>query len=173
MSVTTPGLSVEIAGLRLKNPCHDRLGTFGWGTEYGDLVDLPRLGAVVVKATTLAPRAGNDPPRVIETSAGMLNAIGLQNPGVDAVIAEKLPALADCGAPVIVNIAGETLGDYVEVARRLGESPVSAPWRSTPLSEHRAWRHAVRPAARGPGGAGRRRARDHAPPPSSRSCRRT
>lgn len=124
MSAIAPDLSVEVAGLRLKNPVLTASGTFGWGTEYADLVDLSGLGAVVVKATTLLPRAGNAPPRLVETPAGMLNAIGLQNPGVDVVVREKLPPLADCGAPVIVNIAGETVDDYVAAAERLSESPV-------------------------------------------------
>lgn len=124
MNDPVPDLSVAIAGVKLKNPVMTASGTFGWGTEYADLVDLSSLGAVVVKATTLNPRAGNPPPRVVETPAGMLNAIGLQNPGVDVVLREKLPPLADCGAPVIVNIAGETLNDYVAVAACLSESPV-------------------------------------------------
>ena len=124
MSSAQPDLSVTIAGLKLQNPVLTASGTFGWGVEYADLVDLSRLGAVVVKATTLHPRAGNPPPRVTETPAGMLNAIGLQNPGVGVVLREKLPALAEIGVPVIVNIAGETLEEYAEVAARLGESPV-------------------------------------------------
>lgn len=124
MSAIAPDLSVQVAGMRLKNPVMTASGTFGWGTEYADLVDLSGLGAVVVKATTLLPRAGNAPPRIVETPAGMLNAIGLQNPGVDVVVREKLPPLADCGAPVIVNIAGETVDDYVAAAERLSESPV-------------------------------------------------
>jgi dihydroorotate dehydrogenase (NAD+) catalytic subunit len=119
-----PDLSVTIAGLKLQNPVLTASGTFGWGAEYADLVDLSRLGAVVVKATTLHPRAGNPPPRVTETPAGMLNAIGLQNPGVEVVLREKLPALAEIGVPVIVNIAGETLEEYAQVAGRLSESPV-------------------------------------------------
>ena len=117
-------LSLNIGSLHLRNPILTASGTFGWGHEYAKLADLTRLGAVVVKATTLRPRPGNKPPRVTETPAGMLNAIGLQNPGVDVVLREKLPPLADCGAPVIVNIAGETLADYAEVARRLSDSPV-------------------------------------------------
>lgn len=119
-------LSVNLAGLALKNPVMTASGTFGWGTEYESVLDLSRLGAIVVKATTLQPRAGNVPPRVTETPAGMLNAIGLQNPGVAAVIAEKLPPLQQCGAPVIVNIAGDSVEDYAEVARRLTASGLCA-----------------------------------------------
>lgn len=101
-------------------------GTFGWGTEYEDYFDPRSLGAIVVKATTLHPRAGNKPPRVIETAAGMLNAIGLQNPGVEAVIAEKLPPLQHLHTPIIVNIAGDSLRDYVTVAERLTASGLCA-----------------------------------------------
>lgn len=112
-------LSVEVAGLRLKNPVLPASGTFGYGHEPGALFDVSRLGAVVVKGTTLRPRAGNPPPRIVETTAGMLNSIGLENPGVDAVVAEHLPLLAGLGVPVIVNVAGDTVDEYVEVARRL------------------------------------------------------
>lgn len=106
----------------MKNPVMTASGTFGWGTEYEPYLDLSELGVIVVKATTLHPRAGNPPPRVTETPAGMLNAIGLQNPGVDAVIAEKLPPLQRYETPIIVNIAGDSVDDYVEVARRLTQS---------------------------------------------------
>ena len=115
-------LSLKIAGLTLKNPILTASGTFGWGHEYAKLADLTRLGAIVVKATTLRPRPGNKPPRVTETPAGMLNAIGLQNPGVDVVIKEKLPPLKRYETPIIVNIAGDTLDDYAQVAARLTES---------------------------------------------------
>ncbi|MBU0607754.1 MAG: dihydroorotate dehydrogenase [Armatimonadetes bacterium] len=115
-------LSLNLAGLALKNPVMTASGTFGWGVEYEDFLDLSGLGAIVVKATTLHPRPGNPPPRVTETPAGMLNAIGLQNPGVEAVIAEKLPPLQRLGTPVIVNIAGDSLADYAAVAGRLTES---------------------------------------------------
>jgi dihydroorotate dehydrogenase (NAD+) catalytic subunit len=115
-------LSVNLAGLSLQNPVLTASGTFGWGTEYEDLLDLSGLGAIVVKATTLHLRPGNPPPRVTETPAGMLNAIGLQNPGVAAVIAEKLPPLQHYETPIIVNIAGDSVADYAEVARRLTES---------------------------------------------------
>jgi len=118
----TPDLSVEIAGLKLKNPVMTASGTFGFGEEYAELVDVSRLGAVVTKSVTLQPWQGNPPPRVYETPSGMLNAIGLQNPGLEAVIVEKLPALGEFGVPVIVSIAGEAVAEYVELVARLSES---------------------------------------------------
>ena len=117
-------LSVELApGLRLNNPILVASGTFGYGIEYGDVVDVERLGAICCKGTTLKPRIGNVTPRVTETPAGMLNSIGLQNPGVDAVIERYAPTWADWNVPVIVNVAGESIDDYVEVARRLDGVP--------------------------------------------------
>ncbi|MFM2106649.1 MAG: hypothetical protein RL338_1681 [Chloroflexota bacterium] len=116
--------SVDLGrGLRLANPILVASGTFGYGVEYGDVVDVDRLGAICCKGTTLKSRIGNPTPRVTETPAGMLNSIGLQNPGVDAVI-EKYAALwAGWRVPVIVNVAGESVADYVEVARRLDGVP--------------------------------------------------
>lgn len=119
-----PDLTVQLPGLTLANPVLTASGTFGWGSEYETLTDLSQLGAIVVKATTLHPRAGNPAPRITETPAGMLNAIGLQNPGVEVVLAEKLPPLQRFGVPVIVNIAGDSLEDYAQVAARLSTSPV-------------------------------------------------
>ncbi len=119
-------LSVELApqrGLRLANPIMVASGTFGYGVEYGEVVDVQRLGAICCKGTTLRPRAGNPPPRVIETPGGMLNSIGLQNPGVDAVIERYGPIWQGWQVPVIVNVAGESIEDYVEVARRLDGVP--------------------------------------------------
>jgi len=117
-------LGVELApGLRLANPILVASGTFGYGIEYGDVVDVERLGAICCKGTTLKPRVGNIPPRVTETPAGMLNSIGLQNPGVDAVIERYAPTWAGWRVPVIVNVAGESIDDYVEVARRLDGVP--------------------------------------------------
>jgi dihydroorotate dehydrogenase (NAD+) catalytic subunit len=115
-------LSVDFCGLRLKNPVMVASGTFGYGTEYADLVDVSALGALVTKAVTLEPREGNPPPRICETPAGMLNAIGLQNPGVEVFLAEKLPRLREFGVPIIVNVAGREVADYVAVCRRLGEA---------------------------------------------------
>ncbi|MEN6544416.1 MAG: dihydroorotate dehydrogenase [Armatimonadia bacterium] len=120
--MTAPDLSVKIGDLTLKNPVMTASGTFGWGVEYAMLADVSALGALVVKATTIRPRDGNKPPRVVETPAGMLNAIGLQNPGVEEVIKQKLPHLDKFNIPVIVNIAGDSVDDYVAVARRLSET---------------------------------------------------
>jgi len=121
---TPVDLSVELApGLRLANPILVASGTFGYGIEYGDVVDVERLGAICCKGTTLKPRIGNITPRVTETPAGMLNSIGLQNPGVDAVIERYASTWAGWRVPVIVNVAGESIDDYVEVARRLDGVP--------------------------------------------------
>lgn len=98
-------------------------GTFGYGIEYGDVVDVNKIGAICSKGTTLRARIGNPPPRVTETPAGMLNSIGLQNPGVDAVLEKYADRWASWTVPVIVNVAGESVDDYVEVARRLGGHP--------------------------------------------------
>jgi dihydroorotate dehydrogenase (NAD+) catalytic subunit len=120
-------LSVDLApehgGLLLANPILVASGTFGYGVEYGEVVDVQRLGAICCKGTTLRPRAGNPPPRVTETPGGMLNSIGLQNPGVDAVIEKYGPIWHGWKVPVIVNVAGESIDDYVEVARRLDGVP--------------------------------------------------
>ena len=119
-------LSVDLAperGLPLANPILVASGTFGYGVEYGEVVDVQRIGAICCKGTTLKPRAGNPPPRVTETPGGMLNSIGLQNPGVDAVIEKYGPIWRGWKVPVIVNVAGESIEDYVEVARRLDGVP--------------------------------------------------
>ncbi len=117
-------LSVDLGrGLILPNPILVASGTFGYGVEYGDVVDVDRLGAICCKGTTLRPRIGNPTPRVTETPGGMLNSIGLQNPGVDAVIEKYARAWAGWKVPVIVNVAGESVSDYVEVTRRLEGVP--------------------------------------------------
>ncbi len=116
MSGNRPDLSVSIGDLRLKNPVMTASGTFGYGVEYAELFDISKLGAVVIKAATVRPRVGNAPPRVVETAAGMLNAIGLENPGAEAIIAEKLPELAEYGVPIIANLAGESVDEYVRLA---------------------------------------------------------
>jgi dihydroorotate dehydrogenase (NAD+) catalytic subunit len=115
--------SVNLGGIKMKNPVTTASGTFGFGLEYQPYVDLQRLGAIIVKGTTPQPRAGNPPPRIVETPSGMLNAIGLQNPGVERVAEEIMPRLAELGVPVIVNIAGDTVEDYALVARRLDGVP--------------------------------------------------
>jgi len=125
-------LSVELAprhrfGLRLSNPVMTASGTCGYGTQSGQLFDLERLGAIVCKGTTLLPRDGNPQPRIAETAGGVLNSIGLQNIGVDALIKEVAPIWTSRRVPVIVNIAGETVSDYAELAGRLdGVAGVSA-----------------------------------------------
>ncbi|HEY3316432.1 MAG TPA: dihydroorotate dehydrogenase [Bacillota bacterium] len=120
-------LGLTIAGVALKNPVMTASGTFGYGREYGCFFPLNRLGAVVTKGITLEPRAGNPGPRVVETPAGMLNSIGLQNPGVDGFIADELPSMREAGVPVIVNVSGHSPAEYGEVAARLdGLEGVSA-----------------------------------------------
>jgi dihydroorotate dehydrogenase (NAD+) catalytic subunit len=115
-------LSVQIGALTLGNPLIAASGCFGYGTEYADIVDLRELGGVAVKGLFLAPREGHAPPRIVETPAGMLNAIGLQGIGVHRFVAEKLPELRERGATVLVNICGTTLDEYVDVARVLSEA---------------------------------------------------
>src|SRR6187431_2049215 len=115
-------LSVRIGSLTLKNPLIAASGCFGYGVEYSDLVDLSSLGGVAVKGLFLAEREGHPPPRIVETPAGMLNAIGLQGIGVHRFIDEKLPELRARRATVIVNICGTTLDEYVEVARILSDA---------------------------------------------------
>ncbi len=112
-------LSVDIAGLHLDNPLMTASGTCGYANEYGDFVDLTQLGAFVTKSITVAPRIGNEYQRVIETRAGMLNAIGLANVGLEAFLEEKVPQLEQLGLPVFVNVAGTTIDDYVKVAEAL------------------------------------------------------
>lgn len=114
-------LNVKLHNLSLKNPVLTASGTFGYGLEFADLIDLERLGGFIVKGTTLNPREGNDYPRMAETPSGMLNAVGLQNGGVDAFIAKKYPLLKGLDTNVIVNVSGACADDYVEVARRLAE----------------------------------------------------
>jgi len=121
-------LAVQLApthprGLLLKNPVMNASGTFGYGTEYSEVVDVQKLGAVVCKATTLEPREGSPQPRLKETPAGLLNSIGLQNIGVEAVIKEKAPLWASWQVPVIVNIAGEHADEYAKLASRLDGVP--------------------------------------------------
>lgn len=114
-----PNLAIELAGISLKNPVMVASGTFGYGEEYAQLVDLNRLGAIVAKTITLKPRLGNGPPRMVETASGVLNSIGLQNIGIDAFINEKLPFFREYDVPLIVSIAGETTDEYVQLAKTL------------------------------------------------------
>jgi dihydroorotate dehydrogenase (NAD+) catalytic subunit len=112
-------LAVRLGPLALQNPITTASGTFGYGLEFTDFVDLSTLGALCTKGLSLKPHAGNPPPRICETPAGMLNAIGLQNVGVDAFLSEKLPRLTELGATVIANVWGDTEEDYVTVVRAL------------------------------------------------------
>ncbi|WP_100373265.1 dihydroorotate dehydrogenase [Bacillus sp. FJAT-45037] len=116
-------LQIELPGLSLKNPIMPASGCFGFGKEYGEFYDLDLLGAIMIKATTVNARFGNPTPRVAETTAGMLNAIGLQNPGLEKVLEEELPRLGEKSVPIIANVAGSHLEDYVHVARELSSSP--------------------------------------------------
>lgn len=116
-------MRVKVAGLELKNPVMTASGTFGYGEEYADYVDLNRLGGIVVKGLSLKPRLGNPPPRIMETSGGMLNAVGLQNVGVDVFIEEKLPFLWKYNVAVIANIYGESTLEYAQVAKKLSQAP--------------------------------------------------
>lgn len=117
-------LEIKLPGLNLKNPIIPASGTFGFGQEIGELYDLSILGGIAIKATTKEMRLGNKTPRVCEVDGGMLNAIGLANPGVSEVIAHKLPYLQKYDTEVIANIAGNTIEDYVYVAKKMSEDPV-------------------------------------------------
>jgi len=112
-----PNLSINLAGIPMKNPVMTASGTFGYGPEYADFVDLNRLGAVVVKGITLEPRPGHPPPRTVETPAGLLNAIGLENPGAEAFLAEKLPYLRQFDVPVLVNLNARSVEEFATLAR--------------------------------------------------------
>ncbi len=116
--------SVNIAGIELKNPVMTASGTFGSGMEYSEFVDLNCLGAVVTKGVANVPWPGNPTPRVAEVYGGMLNAIGLQNPGIDVFLERDLPFLAQYDTKVIVNVCGKTVEDYLEVVERLSDAPV-------------------------------------------------
>jgi len=121
--VTTPDLHLDIGGARLKNPVMTASGTFGYGREFADFFDPARLGAVVVKGLTLKPRAGNPPPRIVETPSGMLNAIGMENVGLEVFRRDKLPWLVERGVTVAVNILGETIEEYAALAEGLSAEP--------------------------------------------------
>ena len=112
---------VTIAGVEFKNPVMTASGTFGSGMEYGEFVDLNRLGAVVTKGVASYPWPGNPTPRVAECYGGMLNAIGLQNPGIDVFLERDLPFLKQFDTRVIVNVCGKTVEDYLEVVEKLGD----------------------------------------------------
>ncbi len=115
---------VTLAGVELKNPVMTASGTFGSGAEYSEFVDLNRLGAVVTKGVANVPWPGNPTPRIAEVHGGMLNAIGLQNPGIDVFVKRDIPFLKQYDTKVIVNVCGKTTEDYIEVVERLGDEPV-------------------------------------------------
>ena len=117
-------MKVNLAGVELKNPVMTASGTFGSGAEYGEMVDLNGLGAVVTKGVANVPWPGNPTPRIAETYGGMINAIGLQNPGIDVFIKRDIPFLKQYDTKIIVNVCGRTTEDYVEVVERLGDDPV-------------------------------------------------
>jgi len=117
----TVNLAVDIGGLHLQNPVMTASGTFGYADEYAQLMDVNRLGAIIVKGLSLAPARGNPPVRIVETACGMLNAIGLENIGLDAFVHEKLPFLRRLTTPVIVNIYGKTVAEYGELAARIND----------------------------------------------------
>lgn len=112
-------LNVHIGGLELKNPVMTASGTFGYGTEFSDFIDLSRLGGILVKGTTLHPREGNPYPRMAETPSGMLNAVGLQNKGVDYFISHIYPEIQDIDTNILVNVSGSTIEDYVATAEKI------------------------------------------------------
>ena len=115
---------VSLAGVELKNPVMTASGTFGSGAEYGEMVDLNKLGAVVTKGVANVPWPGNPTPRIAETYGGMINAIGLQNPGIDVFVKRDIPFLKQYDTKIIVNVCGKTTEDYIEVVERLGDEPV-------------------------------------------------
>ncbi|MBQ0059953.1 MAG: dihydroorotate dehydrogenase, partial [Lachnospiraceae bacterium] len=123
--MSKPSLEVEIAGVKLKNPVTTCSGTFGSGMEYSEFVDLSRLGAVTTKGVAAVPWPGNPVPRICETASGMLNAIGLQNPGIDVFIERDLAFLKQYDVPVIVNVCGHTEEEYLAVVDRLADTDIA------------------------------------------------
>lgn len=122
----TPNLSVDLCGVTLKNPVMTASGTFGAGEEFSQFLDLNRLGAVVTKGVASVPWPGNPTPRICETPSGMLNAIGLQNPGIDVFMERDIPFLKQYDTRIIVNVCGKTVEDYLEVVEKLGDEPAVA-----------------------------------------------
>jgi dihydroorotate dehydrogenase (NAD+) catalytic subunit len=122
-SAKKPDMSVNLAGMQLRNPVMTASGTFGYGEEFAEYVDMESIGAFITKGLSLKARAGNPTPRIVETPGGMLNAIGLQNVGIDAFIAKKVPYFRSVNTPAIANFFGNTVDEYAEMARRLNEIP--------------------------------------------------
>jgi dihydroorotate dehydrogenase (NAD+) catalytic subunit len=123
MAAVTPDLRVKLGPLNLQNPVLTASGTFGYAKEFEPFVNLNRLGGIIVKGISLKPRPGNPPPRIVETACGMLNAIGLENAGVDRFLSGKMPFLRTLTAPLIVNILGDSVDEYFELAARLDGVP--------------------------------------------------
>ena len=121
--MSKPDLTVEIAGITMRNPVMTASGTFGYGQEFSDYLDLEKIGAIITKGLSLRPKAGNPTPRIVETQGGMLNAIGLQNVGIDAFITDKLPFLRTVKTPVIANLYGNSLEEYGQLAEKLDKLP--------------------------------------------------
>jgi dihydroorotate dehydrogenase (NAD+) catalytic subunit len=121
MTTKKPNMQVDIGGIKIKNPVMTASGTFGYAGEFEKLVDLNRLGAIVVKGLSLEPSKGNPPPRIVETPCGMLNAIGLENVGLAAFVKEKLPFLRRLDTPIFVNVYGKRTEEYAELAARLND----------------------------------------------------
>jgi len=126
MGVNRPDLTVAIGDWQLANPIMTASGTFGYGTEFSDFVNINRLGAIVVKGISLKPRIGNPPPRIVETSCGMLNAIGLENPGIEKFLTDKMPLLKNYTSGIVVNILGDSLEEYSALAERLDDTDITA-----------------------------------------------
>ncbi len=126
LNVSDSPLSLEIAGIKMVNPLIAASGCYGYGFDYRDFIDPSEWGAIVVKGTTLHPRQGNPPPRLAETPSGLLNAIGLQNPGIHYFLEHIAPRLPELGCPAIVNISGETVEQYAEIASLLDGAPFVA-----------------------------------------------
>ena len=124
MGKSNRNLNIEFAGVRFKNPIVMASGTFGFGREYGEFYDLSGLGGICVKGLTVKPRLGNDPPRIAETPMGMLNSVGLQNPGVESFIKDELPFLREYDTVVIANVSGNTVEEYVEMTEKLSDAGV-------------------------------------------------
>jgi len=122
MENVRPEMRVDIGGLIIKNPVMTASGTFGYGKEYAPYLDISRLGAIITKGVSLEPRAGNKPPRIMETACGMLNAIGLENPGAHAFIKDELPLFREFEVPVIANVFGETIEEFKKVTGLLSET---------------------------------------------------
>ncbi len=126
MTENKPGMEVSIGSLKLKNPVIAASGTFGFGREFSEYMDINQVGAISVKGLTLEPRQGNKPPRIAETPAGILNSVGLQNPGVRAFIKEEIPFLRKFNTAIIANVAGNTLEDYCEMVEILSSEDIDA-----------------------------------------------